>query len=267
MNMAQNKKAANQRKSNEDQVLRTAVMTVIVLFVVAALIVGIRSLNPRPDTTEGVKKLKQMEQADIKEIEKEIQTLDTKEAEAQEERDNRPNTEKFKNTLIIGDYIAQGLREQKILDESFVLASADASVYGMDDTQMITNLEAASKQKPEILFLMLGANDASKEEVNVDVFEKKYIAFLERVQEKLPDTKIFVNSILPVQEQAVEEEPGLSEIPEYNKKLKALCKEMGVIYIDNGDLVKAKYYRDDGKHMKKKFYTLWAKRMVEAADL
>ncbi|MGN0333274.1 MAG: GDSL-type esterase/lipase family protein [Lachnospiraceae bacterium] len=265
--MAQNKKTANQRKSNEDQVLRTAVIAVIVLFIVAALIVGIKSLNPRPDTTEGVKKLKEMEQADIKEIEKEIQTLDTKEANEKEERDSRPNEEKFKNTLIIGDYIAQGLYEQEVLGESFILANEDASVYGMDDTQMITNLEAAAKKKPEVLFFMLGVNDASKEDVNAEIFENNYSVFLDRVKEKLPETKIFVNSILPVQKQAIEETAGLSEILDYNKRLQALCKEKKVIYIDNSDLVKDKYYKEDGKHMNKKFYTLWAKHMADAADL
>ncbi|MGN1166995.1 MAG: SGNH/GDSL hydrolase family protein [Lachnospiraceae bacterium] len=265
--MAQSRKSANQRKSNEDKVLRTAVMAVIVLFVVGALIVGIKSLNPRPDTTEGVKKLAEMEKADIKEIEKELQTLDDKETREQEERDSRPNSEKFKNTLIIGDFIAQGLYEQKVLDESFVLASAEAAVYDMDNAQMITNLEAASKQKPKILFLVLGVNDAAREEESVDDFENNYSVFLERVQEKMPDTQIFVNSILPVQQNAVEEEKGLSEIPEYNKRLKALCREAGVIYIDSSDLVKENYYKKDGKHMKKKFYTLFANRLAEVADL
>lgn len=264
--MTQNKKSEN-RKSSEDKVLRTAVMTVIVLFVVGALIVGIKSLNLRPDTTEGEKKLAEMEKEDIKKIEEEIQTLDNKEAREQEEKDSRSNEEKFRDTLIIGDFIAQGLYEQEVLSESFVLASAEASVYDMDHAQMITNLEAASKKKPEILFLILGVNDAAREEESADDFENNYKVFLERVQEKMPETQIFVNSILPVQENAVEEEKGLSEIPEYNKRLKALCREVGVIYIDNSDLVKENYYKEDGKHMKKKFYTLFANRLAEAADL
>lgn len=254
-------------ESNEDRVLRTAVAAVIVLFLLGALIVGIKSLNPRPDTTEGEKKLAQMERTDLGTVEQELEELDAKEAAAQEEKDKRPNSEKFENTLILGDYIAQGLYEQEVLGESFVLASEDASVAGMDDAQMITNLEAAAKQKPKVLFLMLGINDVTMEGGSADTFEGNYRAFLERVTEKLPDAKIFVNSILPVTEEAAAETSAYANIPEYNKRLQALCKEAGAIYIDNDSLVKDEYYKDDGTHMKKKFYKLWAKQMATAADL
>lgn len=262
-----NRTAKAPYENNEDRVLRTAVVAVIVLFLLGALIVGVRSLNPRPDTAEGEKKLEQMEKLDLGTVEKELETLDAKEAAAQEEKDKRPNSEKFENTLVLGDYIAQGLYEQEVLGESFVLASEDASAAGMDDAQMITNLEAAAKQEPKVLFLMLGVNDVTMEGGSADTFEKNYRTFLERVEEKLPDARIFVNSILPVTEEAAAETSAYANIPEYNKRLRALCKETGAIYIDNDSLVKDEYYKDDGTHMKKKFYKLWAKQMAAAADL
>ena len=265
--MAQNQRERNNRKSNEDKVLRTSVMAVFILFLVGALIVGIKSLNPRPDTTEGIKKLEAMEQTKIKTVQKELKALDEKEAKAQEELSKRPNKEKFKDTLILGDYIAQGIYEQEVLGESFVLAGSEACVADTDGTSVTTNLEAAAKQKPKVLFLVLGVNDAAREGNSAELFKDQYSVFLERVKEKLPKTRIFVNSILPVQTKAVEENAGYAQIPQYNEILKKVCKEAGAIYIDNSDLVKDDYYKEDGKHMKKKYYTLWADRMVQAADL
>lgn len=266
-NARKNRTTKSPYENNEDRVLRMAIVAVIALFLLGALIVGIRSLNPRPDTTEGEKKLAQMEQADMGTIEQELEALDAKEAAAQEKKDKRPNKEKFANALVLGDGIAQRLYEQEVLGESFVLASEDASAAGMEDAQMITNLEAAAKQKPKVLFLMLGMNDVTMEGQSAETFEENYRALLESVSEKLPDTKIFVNSILPVTQKAAAETPAYANIAEYNKRLQALCREAGVVYIDNSNLVKDDYYKDDGIHMKKKFYTLWAKQMATAADL
>lgn len=265
--MAQNQNEKRHRKNNEDQVLRTSVMAVIILFLAGALIVGIKSLNPRPDTTEGMKKLEEMNQTKVKTVQEELKVLEEKEAKEQEEKEKRPNKEKFQDTLILGDYIAQGIYEQEVLGESFVLASSEACVADTDGTSVTTNLEAAAKQKPKVLFLVLGVNDAAREGNTAELFATQYRTFLKRVKEKLPDTKIFVNSILPVSQVAIEETAGYAQIPQYNEKLKSVCKEVGAIYMDNSDLVKEDYYKEDGKHMKKKYYTLWADRMVQAADL
>lgn len=265
--MAQNSRAKNKKRNNEDQVLRTSVMIVIILFIVGAAIVGIKSLNPRPDTSEGMDKLKEMEQIKVSEVESEIAVLDEEEAKAIEEKGKRSNKEIFKDTVVLGDFIAQGLYEQEVLGESFVFAKESACVHDLETTGVTESLNAAAEKKPKVVFLEFGVNDAALDGSNADVFEDDYKTFLNQVQEKLPDTKIFVNSILPVQQKAVEESQGLANIAEYNERLKALCKESGVIFLDNSSLVKEDYYKDDGKHMKKKYYTAWAKQMAEAADL
>ena len=83
----------------------------------------------------------------------------------------------------------------------------------------------------------------------------------------IKDAHIYVNSILPVQDNAIEEEPALENIAEYNTELEALCDKKQVGFIDNTDLVKASYYEDDGIHFKAAFYTVWAQYMAEVATL
>ena len=90
---------------------------------------------------------------------------------------------------------------------------------------------------------------------------------LTQLKEEVPDAHIFVNSIFPVQEKAIEEEPLLAKIPDYNEALKELCDSQTVAFIDNTSLVEEQYYEQDGVHFKADFYPIWAQRMAEVAAL
>lgn len=264
--MARSKRTKNKRQNNEDIVLKMAIIFVVVLFLLGAAVVGLKSMNPRPDITEGVAKLEEFHKVKVSEVEKEVTALEEAEAAELEARSKRPNSEKFENTLILGDFTAQGVYEQEILGESFVLARESSCVHDLEGTGVAENLEAAAAKNPEVLFLLLGVNDAALEN-GAAIFEEDYAAFLEQVQEKLPDTKIYVNSILPVQQKAIDEAEGLADIPEYNERLQEVCKKAGVVFVDNRDLVKEDCYKDDGKRMRQRYYTAWIKRAVEVAQL
>ena len=265
--MARSKRTKNKRQNNEDIVLKMAIILVVVLFLLGAAVVGLKSMNPRPDITEGVAKLEEFHKVKVSEVEKEVTALEEAEAAELEARSKRPNSEKFENALILGDFTAQGVYEQEVLGESFVLARESSCVHDLEGTGVAENLEEAAAKKPEVLFLLLGVNDAALENGSAAIFEEDYAAFLEQVQEKLPDTKIYVNSILPVQQKAIEEAEGLRDIPEYNERLQEVCKEAGVVFVDNRELVKEDCYKDDGKRMRQKYYTALIKRAVEVAQL
>ena len=98
-------------------------------------------------------------------------------------------------------------------------------------------------------------------------FFSEYKSVLTQLKEEVPDAHIFVNSIFPVQEKALEGEPLLEKIPEYNKALKELCDSQTVAFIDNTDLASEQYYEQDGIHFKADFYPIWAEHMAEVASL
>lgn len=277
--MARNQQAKNRKKkssesrtrykrqNSEDKVLRMAIVMVVVLFIAGAAVVWIKSMNPRPDITKGVEKLEELNKIKVSEVEKEVAAFEEEEAKAIEAWNKRPNSEKFENTLILGDFTAQGVYEQEVLGESFVLARESSCVHDLDGTGVAENLDAAADKNPQVLFLLLGANDAALESSSAAIFEEDYKSFLNQVREKLPDTKVYVNGILPVQQKAIEEAEGLADIPEYNERLQKVCKEAGVVFVDNSDLVKEDCYKDDGKRMRQRYYTAWIKRAVEVAGL
>ena len=156
--MARNQRAKNkkrkkyQKQGSEDKVLRMAIVLVVILFLAGAAVVGIKSMNPRPDITKGMEKLEALNKVKVSDVEKEVSALEEKEARELEERNKRPNSEKFENTLILGDFTAQGVYEQEVLGESFVLARESSCVHDLDGTGVTENLEAAAQKNPQVIF-------------------------------------------------------------------------------------------------------------------
>ena len=174
--MARSKRTKNKRQNNEDIVLKMAIILVVVLFLLGAAVVGLKSMNPRPDITEGVAKLEEFHKVKVSEVEKEVTALEEAEAAELEARSKRPNSEKFENALILGDFTAQGVYEQEVLGESFVLARESSCVHDLEGTGVAENLEEAAAKKPEVLFLLLGVNDAALENGSAAIFEEDYAA-------------------------------------------------------------------------------------------
>ena len=102
--------------------------------------------------------------------------------------------------------------------------------------------------------------------LNATNVKAKIGAHLTQMHE-LPDANIFVNSIFPVQQKAIDKDPLLAGIPEYNEALSTLCESRGIGFIDNSELVQDQYYEPDGQHFQAGFYPLWAEHMAEVAQL
>lgn len=135
------------------------------------------------------------------------------------------------------------------------------------DNKIEEHLAKAEELKPQVLFLAYGMNDIEATRGDAKAFAKTYKAVLDRLKESLPDTRIYVNSILPVKQSVIDENEWYGNIGEYNKALEALCEKEDVTFIDNGSLVKEEYYTEDGIHMQPDYYTEWVNHMAEVAGL
>lgn len=253
-------------EEEQDKVLRAVVTVVVVLLIIGAVIVVIRILNPHADIKEGTKLLAQMEKNDVTKVDAKIIELEKAEKEADEAWQNRTPNEKFANSMILGDSIAQGLYEFGILDASFVAATKGADVTNLA-TGSSDDLQKAVSVKPQHLFLTYGMNDLKATNADVAVFKEKYREFIKQTKEVLPDTKVYVNSILPTSQAIANERPEYTYVPEFNEQLKALCEEEGITFIDQTESVKEEYYESDGIHFSPDFYPVWLDSMAKAAQL
>lgn len=235
---------------------------IIVLAVLAVMLIvhGVGKLMDRSvDTTAGLEYIRQEENGDATEIETKISQLEQQESG---EEDDRSIKEKFAAAVVMGDSIPRGFQEFDVLNASNVTAQIGAHL-----TQMDSQIEEAKEVSPLIVFISIGENDVTATEGDADLFISQYTEVLDQISRELPEANVFVNSIFPVQQKAVEKEPYLEQIPEYNKALSELCGSRQIGYIDNTEIVEDQYYEPDGQHFKASFYPVWAEHMAEVAAL
>ena len=235
-----------------------ACAAVLILLVILAAW-GIRQLvTPKVDTEQGLSYIRAAESEDITTIEQKINQLERQDGG----EDSRSYKEKFASSIVMGDSIAEGFSEYDVLNASSVVSKIGVHLYELEE-----QVQQAADLNPQVIFLALGMNDVIATAGDTDQFLEQYEAVVAQLREAVPNAHIYVNSIFPVQDSAIEKEPELAQISEYNTVLRQMCDDLQLGFIDNTDLVQDKYYEEDGVHFKAEFYPLWADRMAEVAAL
>lgn len=239
-------------------------LAAVAVILILVIVHGVRSAFQRgADTSAGVEYIQQEEAGNVSEIENKISLLEQQENQGNEEgEDARSVKEKFGGAVVIGDSVTQGFSEFDILNTSSVVSKIGVHLYEADEL-----IAQAKELSPGTVFLAFGRNDLAATEGDADEFISQYTEVLDKVAKELPDANIFVNSILPVQESAIEDDPYLENIADYNTALKELCDSRSIGFIDNTDLVQEQYFEPDGQHFKADFYPVWAEHMAEVAAL
>ena len=261
---------------------------VILAVIPAAVLVaaGIAFLNSRSTSEEEYCKknatlLASLEKADISATEQQLQELkamesgDVSDAEANDLNEDEGTfsiepldtirlKQIYQGSVIVGDSITESIVEYGYLDTDVVIGQLGLRIDDADE-----QLAAAISLKPQNLFLAFGTNDLELYEGNAQGFADAYRKQLEMLQSALPDTAIYINSILPVQQSAIDETPSLGYYPEFNQALEDLCQQMGCTFIDNTFLVDGRddMYEPDGEHVIADYYPLWLTYMAETAGL
>lgn len=249
-------KRINKRKKR--LLLIGACAAVIILLVILA-VWGIRQLvTPKVDTEQGLSYIRAAESEDITTIEQKINQLERQDGG----EDSRSYKEKFASSIVMGDSIAEGFSEYDVLNASSVVSKIGVHLYELEE-----QVQQAADLNPQVIFLALGMNDVIATAGDTDQFLEQYEAVVAQLREAVPNAHIYVNSIFPVQDSAIEKEPELAQISEYNTVLRQMCDDLQLGFIDNTDLVQEQYYEEDGVHFKAEFYPLWADRMAEVAAL
>ncbi|HJA66015.1 MAG TPA: phospholipase [Candidatus Mediterraneibacter cottocaccae] len=248
------------KQKKKIRILMICVGAAAVIFVLFLIIQGVRHLaSPQVDTAEGLAYIRAAEETDISSVEAKITQLESQSGEAD---GNRNIKEMFSTSVVMGDSIAAGLEAYNVLGQASVIA--DNSVILSDTDGEVERVEAL---KPQMIFLTYGLNDVTRSGEDAETFASEYETLIGKVREAVPNAHIFVNSIFPVQEQALAEQPQYENIAAFNAALEELCGRLQVGYIDNTSIVQAEHYEDDGIHFRAEFYPVWAQRMAEVAAL
>lgn len=245
-------------KGKKRLLLIGACAAILILLVILA-VWGIRELvTPKVDTEQGLSYIRAAESEDITTIEQKINQLERQDGG----EDSRSYKEKFASSIVMGDSIAEGFSEYDVLNASSVVSKIGVHLYELEE-----QVQQAADLNPQVIFLALGMNDVIATAGDTEQFLEQYEAVVAQLREAVPNAHIYVNSIFPVQDSAIEKEPELAQISEYNTVLRQMCDDLQLGFIDNTDLVQDQYYEEDGVHFKAEFYPLWADRMAEVAAL
>ncbi len=130
---------------------------------------------------------------------------------------------------------------------------------------ILLRLDAITKLQPKKLFIMIGVNDLSLN-MTVDEITANYRQILDRVKSETPRTKVFIQSVLPVNPatgMALSHTNRTPLIIELNGRLRGLAGEYGHTWIDLFSLMAdennhlRRSYSIDGLHLTWEGYRVW----------
>ena len=123
-----------------------------------------------------------------------------------------------------------------------------------------TGLQKLISEKPYRAYMMLGMNEVHYRPANQMILE--YRDLIQSIQQASPETDIVLCAVSPVTRAERGRNPGMKQIPVFNKQLKKLAKQLGVRYLDytaflkdSEGYLKTEYATGDGYHWKSPAYT------------
>jgi len=171
--------------------------------------------------------------------------------------------------ILIGDSITHGWEGQAGLFEKFFGNYKPINMgFGGDRTQhVLWRLEHGEVDgiSPKAAMLMIGTNNSNNEDNTAEEIADGIVAIVEKLREKLPETKILILAIFP---------RGEGPSPQREKNAKAseiasrMADEENIFYLDIGekfledDQTLSKEIMPDLLHLSEKGYEIWGEAVT-----
>lgn len=255
------------KKYKREVILCTIFVLLISRFVKSSYVSSRESVSS--ELEHGVYMLKELEEKDISKIQTKIDNMHREEElkKRREEIKKMVQEEKidykiiFKGDIFWGDSIVEALSEYEYLNNYSVVAKK-----GKDVLKAREDIDTIIKLSPERLFILLGMNDLLVFE-DLSLFIDNYKVLIDRVREGSPNTKIYINSILPVMDKVSSKNPLFKKerIIEANKRLNELAINEGATFVDIRYIMEENkmLYEPDGIHVKSSFYPKWLNELIK----
>lgn len=167
-----------------------------------------------------------------------------------------------KPVIFFGDSITQWGDWCEFLGKANIL---NRGIAGDNTNGLLARVEEVVRHRPAKLFILVGTNDLNKRMPAASIVAN-YRRIIGAVQEASPHTRIYVQSVLPINNQLIGRQyySGTNEqITALNAMLKTMAAETGVTYInvyetllDNTGQMDARYTYD-GLHLSGEGYLKW----------
>ncbi|NEU73548.1 G-D-S-L family lipolytic protein [Hassallia byssoidea VB512170] len=166
--------------------------------------------------------------------------------------------------IMLGDSITDEGEWTELLG----LNVKNRGISGDTTERILHRLNTILESKPKQIFLMIGINDLINDGKSVTATLEQYKNILRDLKEKTPKTKVFVQSVLPVNNKVYLYWQDNNNVLKINSGLKNLAKEFNYEYIDIFSLLLDSenqldaQYTVDGLHLNGQAYLVW-KTVIE----
>lgn len=166
--------------------------------------------------------------------------------------------------IMLGDSIT----DEGEWTELLKLNVKNRGISGDTTERILHRLDIILEAKPKQVFLMIGINDLINDGKSVAETLSEYKKILREFQEKTPNTKIYVQSVLPVNNKVYLYWQDNNNILKLNLGLQELAKEFNYEYIDifsflsDSENQLDSKYTVDGLHLNGEAYLVW-KAVIE----
>jgi lysophospholipase L1-like esterase len=187
--------------------------------------------------------------------------------------------EKFKKEAVVpgkivflGNSITEGGKWKQLLKDSTII---NRGISGDNTFGVLARLNEVLKLKPASLFVLIGTNDLSKKIPDEAIIENIF-TIVSKIKAGSPKTKIFIQSILPVNE-TIEQFPQQfnnamhintinDQLQRYADRLRYTYVDLYGKFIDSQGRLDAKY-TFDGLHLNAAGYQRWVETLKELKHL
>lgn len=247
----------------------------------AAILIAVLTAS-KPDTVsakaapgaleEGLSYLERLAQRDPSEVDSGIQKRENAKREhARTElleklcQDEANVWSLFDDCVLMGEALSTGFSIYGYLSEDQVLAGSADTLNSIPK-----RLNEAVAKHPKVVFLCYGINDLNSGNwPTPDSYARDLVDMVELVREKIPDARVVVSSILPVQGKALNRNAYWAQIPEYNAALETACRKNQIEFADVSQLAAdhADLWESDGVHLRSGFYRYWASCLIVPVEV
>lgn len=162
--------------------------------------------------------------------------------------------------VMLGDSITDEGEWAELLANPSV---RNRGISGDTTDGLLDRLEPMLKAKPKVILLMIGINDLLNDGKQSEQIGENYKKILTQIQATTPDTTVFVQSVLPIND-CIFGRSCDRKIIQVNQLIKSLAATFGHQYIDlfssfaNKNNQLDAQYTQDGVHLNGKAYQIWA---------
>ncbi|MEG1971741.1 MAG: GDSL-type esterase/lipase family protein [Oscillospiraceae bacterium] len=257
----------------------------MIVVISSGLALGWQFLMPQKDTAENIHIDKGIEKAPIRITEAENATpvippevisLPPPTTESGKNMEDRAKNEYFDDAAFVGDSITTGIEIYDIMTNADVFAETGLGLYNILDRacikfgeEKVTIPQALMRTKPKKIYIMLGGNSLGGNATggyDASALEA-YKKFVETLASQNPQSIIYIQSVLPVNEAKFKEkykkELTNKNIDAFNVDLKAMSEKNGYHYLDVASVFKNEKgempaeYTPDGIHIRSEQYNMW----------